>query len=144
MCIRDSFLSFQALKDHGGKGSLQQDDGDEVDNNLVCKIHTEYAYIKTLIHHTTNLKESPIVLILDKGVNLEDLPVEFQGLPFCYFPKRLKTSVDNNCRRLISLLTDVEPLQMATEFTGKSTVDDSQSSNLNSVYSNDEVYETTV
>ena len=133
------FLSFQGLK-----GSLQQDDEDEVDNNLVCKIHTEYAYIKTLIHHTTNLKESPLVLILDKGVNFEDLPVEFQGLPFCYFPKRLRTSVDNNCRRLISLLTDVEPLQMTTEFTSRSMEDDSQSTNFNSVYSNNEVYETTV
>ena len=70
--------------------------------------------------------------------------MEFQGLPFCYFPKRLRTSVDNNCRRLISLLTDVEPLQMTTEFTSRSMEDDSQSTNFNSVYSNNEVYETTV
>ena len=130
------------MKDYGGTNSPQEED-DVDDSNQVCKIHTEYAYIKTLIHRTTNLKESPLVLILDKGVNNEDLPVEFQGLPFCYFPKRLKSTADDNCRRLISLLTDVEPLQMATEFTSRSMTD-SQGASFNSAHPIAEVYEITV
>ena len=120
-----SFVSFitKVLNSPVYSDKNENEKEEEDIDNQILKIHTEYSYIKTLVHHhspTTENDEAEstpkLVLMLDRDVKYQNLPLEFQGLPFCYFPKRLKVTVDENCRRLVGMLTDVEPVQIKTKY----------------------------
>lgn len=97
------------------KNYVEESYGDEQE----CKIQTEYAYIKSMLYHSCIRESSQLVIVLEHDVNPNDIPTELKGLPYCLYPKRLKIPEDENSRKLIGLLLDIEPLQIVTEFKPK-------------------------
>ncbi|XP_066914792.1 uncharacterized protein [Clytia hemisphaerica] len=94
-----------------------------VDENdaQVCKIHAEFGYIKSILYHSCTKASPRLVLLFGRGVNFQDLPNELQGLPYCYYPKRFKIPEDENCRKLLGMLKDAEPLKLSTDFISRAS-----------------------
>lgn len=93
------------LKDNFYLQALNSPENLECDSE-VCKIHTEFHYIKSLMYHS--LQRVQLIIVLD-GVKCEEIPVEFHGRFYCNFPKRFNKE-DDSCCQLIGLLLDEEPL----------------------------------
>ena len=87
-------------------------------------------YVKSILYHSCTKASPRLVLLFERGLQFQDLPNELQGLPYCYYPKRFKTPEDENCRKLVGMLKDREPLKMATEFIPKTFSSSSQNADL--------------
>ncbi|XP_057290495.1 uncharacterized protein LOC130613185 isoform X2 [Hydractinia symbiolongicarpus] len=77
----------------------------------VCRVRSEFNYIKTFLYHAC--QTVPDVVILLDNVNKNDVPTVCKGRGCCSFPSSINEN-DSDCKRLIGLLLEIEPIQIVT------------------------------
>ena len=77
----------------------------------MCKVHTEFNYIKTIMYQSCH-RTPRLVIVLD-DVKKEEIPNEFRGRYHCIYPKKLNEN-EETCQYLIGILLDTEPIQLSS------------------------------
>jgi len=76
----------------------------------VCKIHTEFKLINTMLYHNCQ-KTTKIALVLEDGIRKDDIPPVFRAMHHCAYPKKFNDKSDA-FTALLGILLDTEPIQM--------------------------------
>lgn len=79
----------------------------------ICKVNTEFSFIKTMLFHHSCQPTPELVVLLD-GVKQKAIPDLCKGRTLCQYPKTLRVN-DDNLSKLLGLLLDTERYQIANE-----------------------------
>jgi len=77
--------------------------------NEVCKIHTEFKLINTMLYHNCQ-KTTKIALVLEDGIRKDDIPPVFRSMHHFAYPSRFNDKSDA-FTALLGILLDTKPIQ---------------------------------